>query len=159
MGRASSLIKTDLDLNVLEITKGIGFAAHNVWTMDGKIWTCDSEGGILRSLDKTQTVDLGEYPRGVAMSEDYLIVGITKKRPTVTQYQVRYGGDRDRKNGITEGGLVILNKKTLKIEKFISLVGLLDCAVADVFEIRLMDERDHALHLDEDNSFFSLEVI
>jgi len=153
-GKPSALIKTDLDLNILDITRNIGFANHNVWEMGGKLWTCDSEGGFIKTLDGTQVVDIGEYPRGIAMNDKYLLVGVTKKRTSITKYQVRFR--KVKSDIVTTGGIAILNRDTLEISKFINLASVLDCALTDVFEIRLMDEKDHAMY--SDKTCFNLEV-
>jgi hypothetical protein len=157
MGQPSALIKTDLDLNVIETIENIGYAAHNVWSMDGDLWTCDSSRGYLSSIDGTQEIDVGEFPRGVAMNEDYLIVGITQQRNSITTYPGRRSTPFE--NGISNGGLAVINRRTLEVEKFIDLQDLLGHNVVNVFEVRLMDERDLALHLDDDNTPFSLDLL
>jgi hypothetical protein len=157
MGRPSALIKTDLDLNVVEIIEDIGFAAHNVWSMNGDLWTCDSASGCLSLIGGTQQIDIGEFPRGVAMSEDYLIVGITKQRYSTTPYPVKR--HREINNCVSNGGLAIIDRASLEVVKYVDLRDLTGKTSTSVFDIRLMDERDHASHLDDDNSFLSLDLL
>jgi hypothetical protein len=90
------------------------------------------------------------------MSEDWLIVGISKQRQTYVEYNA-IGLDCPDK-GARNGGLAIIDRHTLEVVKYINLQDLTDKTSSNVQEIRLMDERDWASHLDEDNSFFSLDL-
>jgi len=157
MGKPSALIKADLDLNVIETVEGIGYAAHNVWDMDGDLWTCDSASGRLRTIDGLRHINIGGFTRGVAMNKDYLIAGISRDRQTIVDYGVDMFECPDKIAG--RGGLAIIDRHTLEVVKYISLRGLTGRTSYFVQDMRLMDERDLASHLDDDNTPFSLDLL
>jgi len=55
-------------------SKILGQKVHNVWKMKDQIWFCNSGDGTVRS-EKGEKITVGHWSRGVALSEDYLVLG------------------------------------------------------------------------------------
>ena len=129
-------------LNDIHVLPDVGHMAHNVWKMHGKLWVSDTKHGLLRSIDGSMTVAVGGFLRGLALSEKYLFVGVSKNRQPDGEHRVTPEG---------QAGIAIFDAATLEYKTFWPLesTNLFD----GVFEIRLLGEQDLAtsnppLHLE-----------
>jgi len=120
--------KSDLvSLSSGHVIPEVGTMAHNVWKMQGRLWTSDTRQGAFGSLDGDVRVHVGGFLRGLALSDKFLFVGVSKNRKNVT----------DGKSGIA-----VFNASTLKPITFWPLEST--CLTDGVFEIRLLGEQDLA---------------
>lgn len=116
------------NLEVLEqkIT-GAGWA-HNIWIGEHGMVICDSKNGGLHEVLSGKTIwkseDQPVMTRGLAVSSDYIFVG----RSLYNERKDRYWKD---------GGVWVLDRKTLQVVKTIHLPG-----AGDVQEIRLVSSAD-----------------
>ena len=132
-----------ITLNDIHVIPEVGNMAHNVWKMHGKIWVSDTKYGLLRSVDGDK-VGVGGFLRGLALSEKYLFVGVSKAR------QVLPEGER-RVTPKEQAGIAVFDAVTLEYKTFWPLesTDLFD----GVIELRLIGEQDLAtsnppLHLE-----------
>jgi hypothetical protein len=116
------------ELKVIEQkVTGAGWA-HNVWIGEKGMVICDSKNGGLHEVLSGKTIwkseDQPVMTRGLAVSNDHIFVG----RSLYNERKDRYWKD---------GGVWVLNRKTLQVVKTIPLPG-----VGDVQEIRLVGSPD-----------------
>lgn len=128
---SSQIIKMDKELTSIieffEFSKDI----HNVY-MDGEwLYTCDSKSNKFCALNihtkEQKFVDIGMWLRGLAVTDDYIIVGGSIIGKT----------DKERENG--DAKVYLLNRDTLEV-----LDTKLFKDVGAVTEIRVVGEQDYA---------------
>jgi hypothetical protein len=116
------------DLNILTNWVTGAAWAHNFWDGEWGIVTCNSKAGTLHEVVTGETLwtpkEKGVLTRGLAVSAEYVFVG----RSLHNERKERYWKD---------GGIWILDRKTLKILDKIMLPGS-----GDVHEIRLIGVSD-----------------
>jgi hypothetical protein len=151
----STLLAFDNDMNFVSATDDIGFTAHNIWKMHDKLWTLSSGEGRLQTIDQSTSINLGGFLRGVSLSEDFLIIGVNPIRTSAT---IAPGVKRPvRSKGAILGdsptlGMAIFDAKTLEFLKFIDLPEKL----LAVLDVKLLNERDYAIHVDEGNEILKI---
>lgn len=64
----------------------LGRLAHDVFEVDGDLATCSSGEGLLRA-GRGWTLRTGGFPRGIAMTSDTIVVGISPYAPRPTRHQ------------------------------------------------------------------------
>jgi hypothetical protein len=132
------------DLRVLNhISTGAGWA-HNIWIGEYGTVICDSKNGGLYEVSSDQTIWRSDrqpvMTRGLAVSPDYIFIG-------------RSLHNRRKERFWKDGGVWILDRRTLRIVDDISLPG-----AGDVHEIRLIGSTD-ACHNDQVFSFEDLALL
>lgn len=138
----SSLLEFDKDLNFICGKESVGFTAHNVWKMKDKLWTLSSADGFIRSIDGQHNIGVGGFLRGVALSRDYLLIGVSICRDSDSIFQKRPKRPTDSILGVNPGcGIAIFDSKTLEFRKFIPIPDALA-----VLEVRMIDEIDYATY-------------
>jgi hypothetical protein len=147
----SDLVTLDADFRPRHEKNRIGVCAHHVWSMQGERWTCSSQEGKLRSIDSARVVELGGYPRGVAISGRWLIIGISRmRRSSSLQPGLPPQAMETRSRpAISSSGLVFLDREALTVEgaiEFHDLANDPDYRMPFVFEVRLLDVPDEALN-------------
>ncbi|BBP86042.1 hypothetical protein PHLH8_56840 [Pseudomonas sp. Pc102] len=121
------------DLELIEIDSlGKRTGLHNIWITDqGQRISCHSENGSLIDLDEKQALwESGSavYTRGLAASEQYVIVGESQKT----------GRDLRRSSMC---GIWILDRHTWQADDYLCLGPY-----GAINEVRLLDTPDHAHH-------------
>jgi hypothetical protein len=147
----SDLVALDMNLKPRYERNRIGVCAHHVWSMQGERWTCSSIEGKLRSIDSTRVIELGGYPRGVAMSGRWLVIGISRTRESNSlQQDLRPRAPAVQPRPvISTSGLVFLDLETLAVAgtiEFQDLSNNPDYRMPFIFEVRALDVQDSALH-------------
>ena len=59
----------------------LGHESHNLWWDQGRLFTCSSRDGEIRSLGDHPIIRTGQYPRGVAVLPDRMIIGLSLYQP------------------------------------------------------------------------------
>lgn len=151
----SSLLVFDQDMNFCNGVERIGFASHNIWKMKDKLWTLSSYEGCLQTTDQQTKISIGGFPRGVAISQSLIAVGVSGLRPTAS---LGSSPSPPVPNNSMLGlnpqhGVIILNSETLGFVRFMPLPD-----AGAIYEVRLIDERDHAVHVDPGNEIFRIDA-
>jgi uncharacterized protein (TIGR03032 family) len=120
-----------VDLDRETLIQGIHHP-HSPRLSDGELWYCESGRGMVhvidaRSLGSHRSVDVGGYSRGLLVTEDTVITGISSSR------------SESRSEGTTNlvsaeaswTGLVFINRHTLAVEERMDLSDL----GAEIFDI------------------------
>jgi len=114
-------------LDLIQKTK-MGFQAHNVAKVNGKLMTLSSREGKIIMDDESKKI--GEYyGRGLAISKDRIFIGQSAIIP-----------DRNDRKLSSQGAVLIYDKDLNFIKKIIINQG-------EVREVRILDEPDEAHHL------------
>jgi hypothetical protein len=148
----SDLLVLDHNLIIRREIRRIGVCAHHIWSMRGERWICSSLEGKLRSIDSDRSIDLGGYPRGVAMSGRWLIVGISKTRTSNSLERGLPPRAATQRPVVGNSGLAFLDMETLAITRtieFHELSGDPNYRMPFVFEVRMLDVLDPALHSEQ----------
>jgi hypothetical protein len=116
------------ELQVIEQkVTGAGWA-HNMWIGEWGMVICDSKNGALHEVQSGKTIWRSEeqplMTRGLAVSKDHIFVG----RSLYNERKERFWKD---------GGIWVLDRKTLQVVERIILPG-----IGDVQEIRLVGSSD-----------------
>ena len=129
-GKSSQVVRLSGELDSVEEVFTLGKSIHNVFATKEFVYVCNSREGVFARLSRdTGQVDgvaLGPWVRGLAATDDYFLVGTSRK------------GSRDTR---MEGDLSVhlLDRKTLNV---------LDTRCFEefgaVFEIRVIGQRDYA---------------
>jgi len=156
----SDLLVLDHNLNPLREIRRIGVCAHHVWSMRGERWTCSSLEGKLRCIDSRRSIDLGGYPRGVAISGRWLIVGISRTRTSNSLQRGLPPRSATPNPVVSTSGLVFLDIETLAVTRtieFHELSGDPNYRMPFVFEVRVLDVLDPALHSEQPLRFGNID--
>jgi predicted SAM-dependent methyltransferase len=109
------------DLQV-ERKVSLGYLAHNIWKINGVLYTCSSGSGSIESTAGFK-VDVGGFPRGVAITDDLICLGVSEDV------------EQDRRD-TTSGSIQIFNRNW----DFLKQIKLLKEGV--VLEIRIPGFKD-----------------
>lgn len=127
----SQIIKMDKELTSIIEFFEFGKGIHNVYIDDEWLYTCDSASNSLYALNihtkEQKSVDIGMWIRGLAVTDDYIIVGGS----------IIGKNDEDRQKG--DAKVYLLNRDTLEV-----LDIKLFKDIGAVYEIRIINEHDHA---------------
>jgi hypothetical protein len=128
--KESLVVKLDNSLTEVLEEYYVGRGIHNVFVDNEYIYVCDSSTGSLARLNivsgNVVRVPLGPWTRGLAVTEDYILVGSSVKGPRGMRL---------------EGDLCVhlLDRNTLDV-----LDGRVFADFGAVFSIRVIGERDYA---------------
>lgn len=126
----SKVVRLDKELSRVEEEFSVGKNIHNVFVDDKYLYTCGSSSGSLIRMDRKTGEEkrayLGDWVRGLAVTDDYLLVGSSIKGPR----ELRLGGDLKAH---------LIDRKTMEVvdERMFEDFGA-------VFSIRIIGERDYA---------------
>lgn len=79
---------------IIDKVEKIGSAAHNLWRMNGELWTCSSREGKIKPIRGGDGVQIEGFLRGMLRTEDAAYVGRSRKKG-VDQIAGIYKMDRD----------------------------------------------------------------
>jgi hypothetical protein len=158
----SDMLALDMELKPRYEKSRIGVCAHHVWSMGGERWTCSSLEGRLRSIDSPRVVEIGGYPRGVAMFNQLLIIGVSRTRASASLppgFSPQAIANSSRP-AISTSGLVFLDMHTLAVRGTIEFQGLAnnpEYQMPYLFELRVLDVCDAALHTSQPLKFGNID--
>ena len=152
----SSLLKLDPEkYGIIDRINNIGFSAHGIWKKHDKLWTLSSTEGYLKSIETSpEIVNIGQFVRGVAVSNNFIYVGTTPSRHS---FSLKDASPELLPSPILSepiSGIVVLQKNNLKYN---NLYKIRDSE--EIYNIQLLSEENLAYHLDKDTSPRFLPII
>jgi hypothetical protein len=112
----SQVLIYDENLKLIGDITGMGIKCHSLFELlDGELWCCNSDAGEVTSLDRTKSFYVGGFTRGIALTEEHIIVGSSRNyHHEITK----------NPNNIPCAKLSFVNRKTFEIENILELKEL-----------------------------------
>lgn len=111
----SKVLVYNKQLELVNEIKDVGLRCHSIFELNNELWCCNSSPGLISKLDKSVEIFIGGFTRGVAVTDNHIVVGSS------VNYKRMDGKFPPSPSDIPNSRITFVNKKTFKIDDVIEI--------------------------------------